>query len=109
MSANLGFEPSFKADFNVCNSNARDILSTLGFSPYFEESANIPIGEFKAAIHRYLKGMIGNVSPAVGPSGEDSNFIYCGRRENYIPEKCMEMLIIVNSAIEAGSREVYFV
>ncbi len=94
--------------FNVSNSNARDILSAMGFDPYFEDSDKITIDDLIRSATLYLSGPLREYTERARPMRQEGNHIYCERRANYLSEKIINIHALAAAAKEHGATHAYF-
>ena len=95
-------------DFNLCNRNARLVLSALGFDPHFEESNQISIGELIDACSRYENSDIASIVDNGKETVVMGNVHNIGIPAGYISEKIYTMKRLCIMAETKGATHAYF-
>ena len=89
---------------NVGNENAGAILRELGYS--IEDSYfTAPIDEFIGRCRSWLRRNIGKRSNEI-EAVQDGNWIECGRREGYLNEKIMLLVLIAEAGKTQGGTKI---
>ncbi|MDP9151975.1 MAG: hypothetical protein M3O36_18790 [Myxococcota bacterium] len=86
---------------NLANTNARDLLHWLGFDAA-DLCGQIPAPKLARRCRERLRLIAGNIDPAKpfngGQGQSGARFIYFGRREGYLHDRCEELLRLAESA-----------
>ena len=118
MSANIYFSrrvsnaPACAVDvevpFNMANGNAAHFLTCLGYDANFWNAEPYSLPEFAGAVARFLGSEAGQfvdrgteTRTETGEGG--ATMIYCGRREDYVTERCKALVPCMALAMEKGA------
>lgn len=94
-------------EFNVSNSNAKALLSALGYEYTQSGSEDIPIRELWAACERFLKSDLATILDGGTRPKVLGNWTTCGRRDGYLTEKITTIKTLCEVAIQLNATHAY--
>jgi len=89
-------------EFNVSNSNAADILASLGLEPAFECASPYLLEQVEAECVTFLRIAAGTEVDQQVNSRQVGNLIHCGRREGYTSHRVTQLLEVVRLGLTHG-------
>jgi hypothetical protein len=102
---------SLSSELDMSLSNASYFLASVGMNPDFNSEPEFSIGIFEEKLNQFIAnhGPNSPLHDAVPAKPmEKSNWIDCGRRENYLIEKVWRAISMLREAKEKGATHGYF-
>lgn len=95
---------------NMCNSNALDVLESLGYPEMSESDTPIPIEVFLERVTAALRRSIDRPSPAIEThavhSATSMSIIVGGRVEGYVQKRLHQLAVMARECRDAGATHI---